>query len=243
MIKGSQLLKRLPIKAISLCIFLCTAFSAAAQETTLFTGLGPFLIGQSSVAVMDSICKEQNWTLHKIRPSGLIDAYPAVELVNDLFEDAGGVTEGYHCKEVRSFIISHYNLLGCTLVNVHLYFYRDTLFDFSCEGNTELLQAISYKYGIPKIIQNKHAATCKDGDGKDMSFEDIKTDKSWSHDEVYALYTEWLVHDNSCNEKRLDKFKMISRRLVVAANNCRLQGIQQQIDQSPVNETPKYKND
>jgi hypothetical protein len=231
------------ISALLLCLMLLASPHVFAQEKPLFTGIGPFVIGQSSVLLMDSICKEQNWTLHKIRPSALLDAYPVVELINDAFEDAGGMSEGYHCSEVRSFLISRYVMSGVTLQNVHLYFYRDTLFDFSCDGSNDLLNALMYKYGAPKVLQSRHLAPCKDGEGKDMSPEDVKTDKSWSHDEVYAIFTQWLVHDAVCNEKQLDRFKMISRRLVVSANNCRLQGIQEQMDKAPVGEKPKYKDD
>jgi len=147
------------MKKLICFILLINVYSFCLSQNKI-DGIGIFKIGETKIKIINQILEDNKVELEnynnvkqarwlKYRMDFLVaELYPNIT-DNDL-----NPLLTCFCPDVKVFFIKDYKIAGIYLLNIHLRFYKNTLIEFYCDSNDELLQALTIKYGNPKRLDN-----------------------------------------------------------------------------------------
>jgi len=183
-------------------------------------GIGPFKVGVSSIAIIDSLKAELEipyigqFTSSEIK---LFDFYnkPSMgELVLDTVDlnsnDNPNLLSG---GKVRVFLLSQYQIAGINLINLYLTFYRDTLIRIeSDKSSTEwsVKKAFELKYGPGLNTVKNEPTQCNQHGQIKMSTDSIE---KWSSKGVVTQCYESYRYTVDCAYSELILFYICERDL------------------------------
>ena len=133
----------------------CSLFTQKSYAQEDFRGIGIFKIGISTTQTLNEFVTKNGI---KIKEStSLMDTYgnyaSSKKTSNVLLlrksEKDQYLTDPKYSEhpDVKVYYVNYYEVAGIGLKTLYLEFYKDTLYDLQCDYSTELVEAISLKYG------------------------------------------------------------------------------------------------
>ncbi|HLX93403.1 MAG TPA: hypothetical protein VKR32_17080 [Puia sp.] len=118
----------------------------------------------------------------------------------------------------------HYPIAGITVENLKLTFFKDTLYSIECEFSDELKDALTAKYGNPKISKKAKIITCRNGLG--ITYNETEETFTTSFPTVSSRITASGIvsayFNDKCEKQYLNFYlvadELISRRVTIANN-------------------------
>jgi hypothetical protein len=186
---------------LSFCMLLIASIASPQNK---MTGLGNLQLGTATVKIIDEIANENSVSVDT--------SYRELETkdIDKLIEKkCTKISERYNDPalidpNVKSYYIDNYTISDITLNQVYLYFYADTLYKITCDLNTDIMDALSTKYGNPSFREyDKKIVTCRNGLGIEYKEEEKFVVEEWTtnNTKVECSASIMFYVDNNCKKR------------------------------------------
>jgi hypothetical protein len=183
-----------------------------ARQSPGLDGIGLFRIGVTDTTDLQAFAKSKGTFVGVMEDEA--DVYtPTDETKIALVvpsEDGNYTVHSTLCPKAQVYYLSSYEVAGIRLSEVYLTFYSKKLIEFKCEYSSELVDALTLKYGKPKTDIKERPRNCVFvHTGNKITYKDVTTRESWENGGIHASATIMKWYDSSC-EKHLGSYFAIS---------------------------------
>lgn len=199
-----------------------------SQDYQKINGIGKFKINETKVSIIDSLKREMNLDVEILKKYKYVDSKKAnllAEIVSDTTKDNYmGNPYSLLCQNTRVFFIGSYYISGIELLNIKLYFHNDVLIGFNCDFNNELNDALTIKYGKPKIEYQEKNINCEVKlTGNIIARTESNSTQIWQNNDIQASIKISKYYDSDCNEKIISYFSLQNHPVMNDIINCSLE--------------------
>lgn len=207
---------------------LCTTLAIMAASIQLHAqnapidGMGPYKLGVTTAAIMDSLSREINLPIPPItvvsdyqRWAGTPRLVAEIGFEKDLRPGAVRFDDAVECADVRKFLVRGIVIAGIIeLGDAYFTFYKGVLASITCDRSKNLGDALRMKFGNPTSEDDSEI------DGLCAIRKNRRIVSSWERDGrgIQEVFT--LLHSKACEEKKLSYVAMFDRELEDAAREC-----------------------
>jgi len=104
--------------------------------------------------------------------------------------------------DVSEYFLTQYEVSGIKIKAIQLKFYKGHLIGFHSDENSDLINAMTQKYGEPKTEEIKKTCDCLYKlTGITRQLEDINYLESWNNGPIITFYSLHKSYDEHCNEQ------------------------------------------
>lgn len=208
------------MKQLLLLIFLAPISSFCQSK---IDGIGPFRIGRTTIDIIDQIVKEKNVKV-KQSSSGLDTYAPEGYLLKKtknifiLIDPKLGEIkhpELRHDPNVKIYFIDYFEISGISISKLFLSFYKDTLYSVYADGSNELTEAMTLKYGQPKIESKVSKVKCSNRIAGEFEVEEKNYTSEWTTgiDSIKATSYSSIYYNDKCEKRFLSFFSIENNKL------------------------------
>lgn len=209
-----------------LFVFFIVPTTAIAQSK--IDGVGPFRIGKSTSSTLDKIASENNITINTRSTS--MDRYLAdgatykitknIFLLKEPGEDE--IQDSYykHSKDVKVYMIDYIEISSIPFIKLYLSFYKDTLYSIHTEGSTEIIEAMTTKYGEPKLNIVRKKVKCTSRIAGNYEVEEITYNSEWTTGlaTIKAKSDVGVFYNSKCQKLQYSYFSIENEAIVKRVN-------------------------
>ena len=208
------------------------------KKQTNISGLGIFKIGKTEIAIIDDLEKELTTKL--VVTSDSYELVKAKGKSNLIFQLVPKNKTGYDqfsiCPDVKEYLIPVYNIADMQIENLKLKFYKDVLFEISCDSTERLEEALKLKYGEPDMEVEKKSISCiYKYTGNKVTYEDKTFTSTWENGNINANNYIMFWHNDQCEERFLRTFYIRDSKTSEIISKCE----KEIIDQNKIAEKQK----
>jgi len=210
---------------ISVIVFVC--FLAPLFAQTEIAGIGPFKIGVTSTQIIHQLESELETNCIKVysgtqfynvrRSSKVFIA----ELIPDTLNEYSSPTYASFCPNTRVFYVSQYSVSGVEIKEAYLKFFDDQLYELLCERTSELIEALTIKYGEPKIEQRDSYTDCGYfSSANTIKLKTYSITQEWRNNNVIANGCIYNRYNSECEESLGSYFSIYNLDTTTAERLC-----------------------
>ncbi|MES2265607.1 MAG: hypothetical protein V4520_02525 [Bacteroidota bacterium] len=181
-----------------------------------FLGVGIFKMGSDTTELISYADTHTEF----IRNTNSVMRYIDFKMMND---DKGGVNGLIRLKknvgdetvrlsknpEVDEFYLTKYEVAGIKLENLKLKYFKGRLVDFTCDDNDDLVDALTQKYGKPKLVTTKKQCQCLYSlTGITRQLEEVTYIQSWENGSLVGYSYLNKGYDKNCKEEYFRYFSV-----------------------------------
>lgn len=186
-----------------------TDLESIKTNSNTLDGLGIFRIGKTTIAdlekyIADNGLKIVESTERLYEPKNKENV--ALLKVNEENFEKSPVFYSF-CPDTKVYILPVYSVAKIQIKNIRLKFYKDILFNMTCDYTEELTDALELKYGKPAIkSEEKKPVLCDSPEKKDERFE-----MNWNeeNDNIKAFYVISKYYSVDCKVAYLSYVSII----------------------------------
>lgn len=205
-------------------LFPCITFS---QTKNKIEGIGIFKIGIRTNKLIDTLQKQTNILCKTVSigefvsnrnkqshttslilyidiPSSSDDAIHKI-MAKSIFRDTS----------VSLIFIDYINIRGVEIHNIQYYFFHDSLYSIQAQGDPELTDAFSIKYGKPAIEKTIKKITCVSKLAGEYNLEEATYFSKWGNSikniDAYSIASRY--YDDNCDEQLLSTFNIENSKI------------------------------
>lgn len=180
-------------------------FSVSAQDK--IEGIGRFKIGKTTIeSLSDQPISKINEDYQRVAVGQKL-----VELTRNLTEPESTPSGTPFSKDVRVFYSDRHEVAGIELIDLYLTFYKGVLHKIAIDHSDELIEALTLKYGKPKVELKTTPIKCVYRlTGRASKPKVNQTSKTyWLNNNVSAIYFYSLKYNSDCEADYFDYFHII----------------------------------
>ena len=140
-----------------------------------------------------------------------------VSELHDIFGEDMKVTKDFNSGITKSFMLPKYiPVEGYYINDFNLSFYKDSLYAMYSIEDTNIKDALSLKYGEPKMEHKKEIKEYVNGIGNTIEKIDQSFEFTWGtgNSDIICYYTDKVVHNSSGKPNRYTVFGIENKRVL-----------------------------
>lgn len=227
---------RMKKNLLLLIVFILVQSKLLAQNRIY--GIGPFKIKRTDIAIIDSLSQElgEFERVDNTVRTYSVDHYECIFDSLDVYSSPQGASA---CKSIRTFFIKKLEISGVSFESLYLVFKDGILREFKSDYSNDIQEALSIKYGPPKIKTSSKPVTCL-----------YKLTGNKSQLEETAVYYEWIsnyvqinagyskFYNDKCEELHTSWFSVDTKEFYKEKEACE-SAAERKMEQNKMNEKAK----
>jgi len=188
-------------------------------------GIGKFKIKKTTIAYLDTICKEQD--LDRVIFRNFQDQMKGgrraklAEIIADTLTMYSSPSHARFRKEVKVFYISKMRISTIDITNTYLTFYRDTLVDINTDFTLDISQALELKYGKGEVEQKDKIINCTiTFTGQKVEHTETMFYTRWRNGDITCTAAVGDYFDNECKKQSLSYISIITFKAYKKVGDC-----------------------
>lgn len=212
------------MRKLLLIVFILIYTSAHTQN--FIDGLGKFKIGMAGSDIEKYIIDNGYTYYNNITSSSEVVALLKNEkTVGKIPYTGESIIYGDMCEKTVVFIFSNLIIADINIKKVQLYVYKGKLIRIAADSSTELFNALSLKYGKPKVEKKKEYTTCVNVyTGYESELVTTTFKSQWENKKNDITCTDFFIkgYNDNCEEDIFLTIMIYDNKLFEESINCRI---------------------
>lgn len=191
-------------------------------------GIGPFIIGKTSISIVEDIAKENKLKVKQSTETKdiLYPKGPAKKKTTMVFLLAEGKdkysSHSYFINSpiIKTYFIDYMEISTVPFEHVYLKFINDTLYDFHTKSSSQIDEAMTIKFGKPEMEEKKKKVECVSRVAGNFNLEEYSYTSTWKLKDTNSVAYSYIrrYFDYKCEERFTNFFSFYSKRLIKKAH-------------------------
>lgn len=170
-------------------------------------GMGKFILNKTVISVVDEVAKELKCEIIEIDSfTKYIKSskdFPGIYEI--IYNSDTKNLSAKSCPDTKVYYINKYDISGIEVKEMYLIFYKGILVHIKANGNPELAEALTIKYGKPVSKLTENEVTCTSLYGGSQKLKENRILSTWGKDHRYSC-SEYLskTYDSKCKANYFD---------------------------------------
>ncbi|MFT3679476.1 MAG: hypothetical protein QM791_04340 [Ferruginibacter sp.] len=189
-------------------------------------GIGKFKLNKLTYLQLDSLAQEWQYGRDATRKFSEYSSYAGqknylIQLLPDTLKEYGSPPHTHHCKQTRVFYIPTIKVSDIELKDLFLTFYNDTLVELDVEYSSQIVKALSLKYGEPTIEEKEKDIQCTLSlTGSSIALKEKMYYQHWVNNTIRCMAVIGTYYNNDCEKRTLKYINIFATNIYEELRKC-----------------------
>jgi hypothetical protein len=189
-------------------------------------GIGKFKLKKTTTSFLDTLSTEQNLEKIVIRANNEYFRIKnqdniLAEVKPDTLQPYSSPVYSHQCKDVRVFYLPNTKISDIDISEMYLTFYKDTLVDINIDYSHDIIDALTLKYGDPKLEKKENEVTCTlKLTGSEIKYKETMYYKKWENGNIKCTAAIGDYRDSKCERQTLSYISISIEATILKIQGC-----------------------